>query len=461
MSSFIKQASMIPAIAVGVALSTIAFGGEGDKISPLGFSLTIGVKQTDNRDAIADDHVILVRGVEERVEKEDDTELWISPTISLRHEMGDGSRFLISYSPSYTEYDNPRENGMENEWTHALRADADLYLGPRTKFTLSDNYWWSGQKDWYYGEEFELDPGDSAFDDDDDLTRNDDFYNNRLDTSLTRTLTADDTARIGAQWRIKRYDDDELAAYGDEDEYVLSASLMMRTTRHFAYGVFAEYTAFDRSNGEGFEPEPIAGNETPRVDTGVEYATGGFQFEYDVSGNGNVLFSARTGYKFVWYEAEDIEDDETVGDSRAEFILYRYERTSGRLGLKYGREFGEVYPYSSQDNTTLYANLTRLVDRKGDLRLMADAEYRMRTYDVEDVDPDAEDYSSYFADLWEKTGGDGKGDRDSVWLRLSASYRWSQKLSASVFYTYEDVESDVDMSYTENTMGLSATYRFL
>ena len=120
-----------------------------------------------------------------------------------------------------------------------------------------------------------------------------------------------------------------------------------------------------------------------------------------------------------------------------------------------------MYPYSSQDNTTLYANVTRLVDRKGDLRLVGDAEYRMRTYDVEDVDPDAEDYSSYFADLWEKTGGDGKGDRDSVWLRLSAVYRWSEKLSASVFYTYEDVESDVDMSYTENTVGLSATYRFL
>ena len=116
---------MIPAIAVGVALSTIAFGGEVDKNSPLGLSLTIGVKQTDNRDAIGDDHVVLVRGVEERVEKEDDTELWITPTISLRHEMGDGSRFFISYSPSYTDYDNPRENGMENEWTHSLRADAD------------------------------------------------------------------------------------------------------------------------------------------------------------------------------------------------------------------------------------------------------------------------------------------------------------------------------------------------
>ena len=215
MSSFIKQASMIPAIAVGVALSTIAFGGEGGKTSPLGLSLTIGVKQTDNRDAIADDHVVLVRGVEERVEKEDDTELWITPTISLRHEMGDGSRFFISYSPSYTDYDNPRENGMENEWTHSLRADADLYLGPRTKFTLSDNYWWSGQKDWHYGEDYELDPGDSAFDEDDDLTRNDDFYNNRLDTSLSRTLSADDTVRVGAQWRIKRYDDDELAAFRD------------------------------------------------------------------------------------------------------------------------------------------------------------------------------------------------------------------------------------------------------
>ena len=461
MSAFIEQASMIPAIAVGVALSTIAFGGEGDKTSPLGLSLTVGVKRTDNRDAVSDDHVILVRGVEERVEKEDDTELWITPTISLRHAMGDGSRFLIAYSPSYTEYDNPRENGMENEWTHSLRADADLHLGPRTKFTLSDSYWWSGQKDWHYGEDYELDPGDSAFDEDDDLTRNDDFYNNRLDAALSRTLTADDTVRVGAQWRVKRYDDDEIAAYGDEDEYVFFADFMKRTTRHFSYGVFAEYTAFDRSNGEGFDPEPIAGNETPRVDTGVEYATAGFQFEYDVSGNGNVLFNARTGYKFVWYEAEDIEDDETIGDSRAEFVLYKHQRTSGRLGLKYGREFGEVYPYSSQDNTTLYANVTRLVDRKGDLRLVGDAEYRMRTYDIEDVDPDAENYSRYFEDLWEKTGGDGKGDRDSLFLRLSAIYRWSEKLSASVFYTYEDVESDVDMSYTENTVGLSATYRFL
>lgn len=461
MKSSNKHASMFPAIALGMALSTLAFGGEGDKISPFGLSLTVGVKQTDNRDAIPDDHVLLVRGVEERIDKEDDTEYSISPTISFRHEMSDGGRIYIAYSPTYTDSDNPREDSVDSEWTHTMRADADIYLGPRTKFTLSDNYWWSGQKDWHYGEDYEMEPTASAFDEDDDLTRNDDYYNNRLDTSLSRTISADLTARVGAQWRVKRYDDDEQAAYGDEDEYMLFADFMKRTTRHFSYGVFAEYTAFDRSNGEGFEPDPIVGNETPRVDTGVEYATGGVQIEYDISGNGNILFNARTGYKFVWYEAEDIEDDETIGDSRAEFILYKYERTSGRFGLKYGREFGEVYPYSSQDNTTLYANLTRLLDRKGDLRLAADLEYRMRTYDVEDVDPDADNYSRYFEDLWEKTGEDGEGNRDSVWVRLSAVYRWSPKLSTSAFYTYEDVESDVDMSYTENTVGLNATYRFL
>ncbi|MGI5867880.1 MAG: hypothetical protein ACOX9C_00340 [Kiritimatiellia bacterium] len=446
-------------------LSTIAFGGEegGEKhkVSPYGLSLTAGVKRTDNRDAISEDEVISVRGVEERIEKADNTEYWITPTISFRKEWEDGTRFYAGYSPTYKKADNPRDDSVESEWEHAIRADADLYLGPRTKLMFSDNFWCSGQKDWHYGDDFEFSPRNAMLDDDVDRTRNDDFYQNRLDAELSRTLTADDKLNLGGQWRIKRYDEDKLAAFGDEEEYVFYVNFMRRASRHIAYGVFVEYTAFDRANGEGYEPEPIEGNETPRVDTGVEYVTSGLQLEYDASGNGNILFFARTGYKYVWYEASGIDDDETIGDTRAELILYKYERTSARLGVKYGREFADIYPYSSQDNTTFYGTLSHLVDRRGDLRLSADFEYRMRTYELEDIDPDSRDYTRYFARLWEATGEDGKGDRDSIWLRLSATYQWSPKFTTSAFYSYEEVESDVDTSYTENTFGLRATYRFL
>lgn len=460
MSLLNKPVSVFPAILAGVVIASVALGQEAHKISPIGLSLTVGVKQTDNRDTIPDGYLIPVNGVDTPQEKEDDTELWITPTISFFHETGGGHRLQLSYKPSYTAYDNPRDGGVDNELSHEARAALLLFIGPRTQVDFTDRYWWNGAKDWHYGEEYILEHPEEFADDSID-TRNDDYYNNHLDLAINRIVTADLSLKLGALWRIKRYDDEEIAAFGDEDEYGLSAALVTRQNRHLSYGVFTEYTAFDRNNGEDFEADPTSSSGTPRIDVGVQYIVTGVQASYDLFGNQNVILSARTGYNFMTYEADAMEDSDSFGDSVVELILFQQERTSGRFGLRYGKEYANIYPYSSQDNTTLFGSVSRIIGRSSKLRVGADAEFRTRTYELDDLDPDAANYSRYFENLFEKLGPDGEGKRDSTFARLHANYRWTDDFSTSVFYTYEDVDSDVDNDYTENTIGLSATYKFL
>ena len=80
----------------------------------------------------------------------------------------------------------------------------------------------------------------------------------------------------------------------------------------------------------------------------------------------------------------------------------------------------------------------------------------MRTYEKDDIDPDAFDHDYYREAFEDKDAG-----RDSIWVRVSAAYEFTEDLTASVFYSYEDVDSDIDAGYTENVVGVSATYDFL
>lgn len=449
MSLFKSPISVVPALVTCVTLVSVAVG-QNERPSPVGLTMTVGVLRTDNRDAISGGYVVK----DVPVDKENSTELWVTPTISFFHELEGKYRLRLSYSPSYTYYDNPRDGGTEDEWSHAAKANLDFFIGGRTEVNISDNYWWSGAKNWHYGEDYEFAPDELE-------TRNDDYYKNDFVTSVKRTLSADDYLRISGKWNIKRYDDQALADYGDEDEYVFLAELMRREGRHISYGLYTEYTAFDRNSGDSADPIGSGGEGTDGVvDVGVQYLNTGIQLSYDFSGNRNVILSGRTGYNYMWYEAPDIDDNEMLGDSTLELLLFQQERTSGRFGVRYGQQFSDVYPYSSQENTTLFASVTRILGKRNKLRVGADVEYRTRTYELANVDPDAEDYINYQERL-EQLGIEGDSKRDSTWVKLNASYRWNSNLSTSIFYSYEDVDSDVDSSYTENTVGINATFKFL
>lgn len=443
----IKQmrVSAVAMILVGCALVSVTIA---DQTQPplLGLSLTVGVKHSDNRDSTPSGYMVK----DELIDKKDQTEMWIQPTISLNRFVEGKYRISLSYSPSYTYFDNPRDGGTENELSHTARGLIEYYLGARTELTISDNYWWSGNKDWYYGEDYVFAPDEREL-------RNDDYYKNELALAIKRDVGADNYIRVSGRWNIKRYDKKNLADYGDEDEYVLLAEVMRREGRHLSYGVYSEFTAFDRSNGGS--PDAFGSEKVDEIDTGVQYLNTGIQLKYDFMGNQKVVLSARTGYNYLWYKATDIKDDDMIGDSVVELLLFQQARTSGKIGLKYGKEYGNVFPYSSQDNTTLFASVSQLLGRKSNLRVGIDAEYRTRKYELVKIDPDAESYG-YYQQWTEERGYAKDATLDTTFIRLYASYKWTADLSTSLFYSYEDVDSEVDSSYTVNTVGFSATYRF-
>ena len=104
---------------------------------------------------------------------------------------------------------------------------------------------------------------------------------------------------------------------------------------------------------------------------------------------------------------------------------------------------------------TLYGNMSRRFGRTGSFLLSCDVEYRRRTYERDDIDPDAFERGYY------QEFEDGEAERDSIWVRVSGSYDLTENFTASIFYTYEDVDSDIDPGYTENVIGISGTYEFL
>ena len=411
MKFHVKTLSALPALLVGAGLAGTTFAAQSDV---LGVSVTAGVKQSDNRDLI------------DEGKKEDQLTWYVAPTIRIRKEIADLLQFGASYSPVYTHYEDVLPGNEKDKWEHTVRADLAYMLSPLTLLKVKENYWWSGQKDYFYGDEYDYDP-----------TRDDrldnDYYQNRLNVSVKQELTeGGDYVKVGGRWRIKRYDDDERAATNDEDEYGARVEYMHVYSETFACGVFADYTSWDRESASD-------------VDLGVDYLTVGVQAQLDVSGDGDHLLYGEAGWTHVWYEADDLDDQDSPA-VKAELRLFQQQDTQLFAGVRYGRDFSNVYPFSSQEDLAGYASIRQYFGEDRRFSANASVELRKRTYDAkDDVDPAAA--GAYSGDY----------DRDSVYVRLNAKYAVTDWLSVGAFYTYEDIDSDVGASYKENVFGANGT----
>ena len=448
-----RSATVLPILLLGVSYVTLSVAEpvsvplQNKQKNRFDVSVRTSVSYTDNRDQIDESEVARNDQGELLYKKESSTTFSIGPVFSYERVIDQRLKLKTAYSPSYEKESNPSPGDEDWNWDHYFDFGMEYIFNPRTSMTLKDRFSMTGANSYFYGSDYEFDPNRPE-------RLSEDFYENRLSGSVTRLLSTKDSMTLSANWRIKRYDEKDYADYRDEDEYGFYVDWMHKAGRHLSYGVFAKYSSWDREN-------KLLEVGSQKVDVGLQYLVVGIQGSYDLNGNQDHYIFASFGFNHAWYDDDEQDDQNQLGDSRLEFRFFQRDPLRVLAGIRYGLDNSDVYPFSSQQDLASYLNLIYIFGSNEQYKLSAALEYRLRQYNLlDDLDPSAKSYGYYDA-LRERNNGSDDFDRTSVYFRLSADWKVNEWLTTSAFYSYESVECDIDTDYDENRLGVSATVRFL
>lgn len=402
-----------------------------------GVKVRSGVTYTDNRDQIEDG--ALRAGVPQK--KEDQFAYYIGPTISLSRQIDDRFDFQAGYSPVIRWYDEVTKGKEKHKVDHSVFVKFNYLLTPKTRFHFTENYWWTGMRDYFYGDDYEYDPSrDSRLDHS--------YYQNRVNASVSQKLVGEDYLKVTGRWRVKRYDESELADYSDEDEYGARLDYMHVPSRYLAFGVFGDYMDWDRAS----DASKKAGQ---RIDQGYTTYSLGVQGIFDFSANRDNYVYAGVGYARGEYEADEL-DSRDASTVMIELRLFQLSDTRLLAGFRYMPRYSDAYPFSSQEDTAGYLTLTKYVGSDRRLRFNGSIELRNRKYDLSD-DLDPKSYRFGYAEaLKAANGGKTEYDKTTLYARVSANYKFYDWLSGSLYYSFQKVDSDIGKDYKENIVGLGA-----
>ncbi len=403
----------------------------------LGLKVRTGVTYTDNRDNIEEGAIRA--GVPQK--KQDQYSYYIGPTISLTRQIDDRLDFKAGYSPVIRWYDEVSKGKEKHKVDHSVFANLDYLLSSKTRIHFSENYWWTGMRDYFYGADYDYDPNR-------DTRLDHAYWQNRVSASVSHKFAGEDYAKVTGRWRVKRYDEDELADYSDEDEYGARLDVMHVPSRYVAFGVFGDYMDWDRAS-DSTKKHGVT------IDQGYTTYTLGLQGIFDFSANRDNYIYAGVGWARGEYEADEL-DSRDATSVMVELRLFQLSDTRLLGGLRYMPRYSDAYPFSSQEDTAAYLTLTKYVGSDRRLRLNGSVELRTRRYDLaEDIDPDSYRYG-YAEALKAANNGKTKYDKDSFYARLSASYKFYEWLDGTLYYSFQKVDSDISSNYKENVVGVGA-----
>lgn len=388
----------------------------------LGASVSIGASFTDNRDQAVN------------TEKENDIDYNIGLRLSYERIFENRYKFYFDYAPSYVVHDHPARGSEKDAFEHEVNARIELTPGRRTLLRFSERFWWSGNKDWNFGDNY-LENNNLNVDD-----FNDNYVENRLAGHLQYNFSEKNYMLLDAFIRNRRYDEDAANDH-DEDEYNVRLAIMRSPTRYYSLGFFGDYTSFNRDR------------DFTDYDHGVDYFTVGIQTSIDFFADQRWILNASTGYNFMFYDDDSMNDTSMFGDSRLELVIHQRELLRGKVGIRYSKDYSSILAYSSERNFVSFGSISRIFGRNNAYTLGADVEFRLRTFDKDDVPP-------ALAGIYS-----GEEERDTFYLRFYLNTRITEGLNASFFYSYEDCDSDITAprydDYQENVFGVKLTYKFL
>jgi hypothetical protein len=374
---------------------------QGDRFR---FSVNTRADYTDNRDTWEAD-------------EDSNVDLTISPRADMLFE-SESSLFDLFYAPRFRYRTNPSDLQNDVELQHDFGVTAKHRPSRRTALRFRDSF---------------VLTDDPSISEDGGTVRGDQSYMlNSLRAGIDHMMTHRNEIEIYGNHRIKRYDEDTMALRWDEDR----ADVGSRFVRHLSKQ--SRLTLEGRYSSYGYEsPDAIM-----RDFNSVLLAVG---TERGLSKN--LTVGAEVGAQKQSYEDDDIDDSTNPfvelfmrGNTTPDFRLYG--------ALKHAVRDADVYPFASQE----YSQFRGVIDwdTSPKTTLTLSGTYRLSKY--EDVAPSAVPLVALI--------GLPDGDQTTIDVYGQVAYKVSDQLTVLLRQRFQDVDSDVWVSYTKNTTTLELTKYF-
>lgn len=400
-----RKTTMRLGVAVACLL-TARFSVLAEEKAPnlLSFSLTLGGEYTDNRDSNAD--------------KENNFEISVSPRVDFTF---DSPRTVldIHYGPSYRYWSDPREDQNENQLYHDAGIKAVHMLSDRARVDVGEQYNYTD---------------DPAVDEGGVNIREDYSYSmNRVQAGIDLGVSPQTFLGIRGRNQAKRYDILSVREYSNEDVNDAGVTLKHYLQPDFAMLGKVSYTTF------GYE-------DVMDIDRGLSVVSYGVGL--DRTFNPNLLGSVFVGGSSAEYD-NDALDSLNAPVASVSVQVSPSDATRFIGSGAYSIRESTVFPFASQKYTSLSARIEREPSARLDIALTAS--FGQGEFESESA-PEGLADTAYI--------GDRSGDQTSIQVWGEASYECNRHLTLKLMQLYQDVDSDIFVSYNRNATTLAATIQF-
>lgn len=399
----VSQSVVVAVMVLGIVVSAAQAEREGGE--RFRFSVDLLAEYTDNRDALPD------------LIKEETWDFTIRPRIDIYADT-ERALFDLYYAPSFRYRTEPRPGQDDTLIGHDVGLNAHVNASRRLALRVLEKF--------VYRDEPSVDDT-SGF-----VLSDRDYLLNKTEVGATAALGKRTDADIFGRYAFKSFQSDAVARVGDEDRLDVGAALLQEVGKTLDVGLQGGLSMFGYDSASGVQR-----------DFDVYY--GGVSVENQ--------FSKHLRGGIVGGVQQATYDDAAIGDSTVPFAeVWLKGATTPSLKLrgavKHGVRDADAFPFASQEYTEVRGRIKWDATAKASVTLRG--KYVHGEYD--DVLPSAAVLASLI--------GLPSGSEDTLDASAQLAYDITDNTTVRLRQRYEEVDSDVRVSFEKNTSTIELTTNF-
>jgi hypothetical protein len=259
------------------------------------------------------------------------------------------------------------------------------------------------------------------------------YFLNRAEIVLGQEITRRSALDVFARSKVKRYDENEVAETSDEDRTDVGALLWHRVARTVGVLVQASYSDFTYDSPRGIERD----FQSVMGAVGIEHAF-----------SSNLRGGAKVGVQSQEFDDPGIDSEtDPFGEVWIKGSTTPDLRLSGTV--QRGVRDADAYPFAAQVYTDIRGRIEW--DATPNVTFGLGGTYRLSDYD--ELDPST-------AGAMEFPAATRSGDETTIIERADVTVKVAENTSIKIVQRYEDMDSDVGVSFTKNSASIGLTQHF-